>query len=316
MSHMIQNERSFKNDISEDFLLEQVEHFDNDTSVEEHSKIAEAYMGKWKRIMSVSKIIRCILLFATISFTAYILIASYISHTAWTQICIFTLISFFSSVFFSGVLILILKPLFYFLRKKAYKYHQKITEEEEFVYFKELTDIESYEHPYSSGVTEQDDKIRYLADKHKKAITEITESSINLRLWEMEKAKFDEWLWVIHAGEVILCAVLVIAVVFVVAWFMFKIIAIIYGMDGNERKYYRESHYDQTDKPSFFRLITSHWHKRVEYSKEIKMLKTRLAKNFSLKEDVLLQLEVHSITPPEILYAPYFEKYIKEGRAL
>lgn len=230
----------------------------------------------FEKIMHFSHVVRkvaCfILLFAAITG----LICALTLKKEWYFVILFTLGAFLTAVLLCGIGIFLLKPLFFFHRKKAKKLHQTLFEKEqeqqslELLFLDEnIPDPLPYEKAPLYLHNTNRIKLKTVFQRYRSLIQETNEAKQHLRVCLIEHQKNREWLWFGFALMILLLAVAIIIAIFALYFlfvflFITVFIALVVGWIASRREYYApipmpNSDYDpQSEHPSLLdRIFTA-----------------------------------------------------------
>lgn len=188
---------------------------------------------KWSKSMYFSRIMRSIALcFVAIS----MIVAWYKTYQTtdkwyWITLNIVSAIAIATLVI--GALFLILKPVFYFIRRRSKSLHNTITHIESEMLALELCLITKNIPSLKPKLTQQDyaklnerTDFKTLVKKYKEAIAETYECEKDFRIRSMNCAFISEWQWVAAAGTVIMAVIAII--VFFIGFMVFLALMVAY----------------------------------------------------------------------------------------
>ncbi len=215
------------------------------------------------------KILGFILLFATIVTGSYAMILG----KKWYLVILQILVSFCATALLCGILVFLLKPIFYFRRRKAKKLHQSMSEKESEQQALEMMLLDNNT-PDPIPIEKEplylknSNRIRLKSvfAKYRSLIREEVAAKQYLRACRIEHQKNREWLWFGFSLLLFaLAAAIILAMVALYFLLLFIglliVIALVVGWISSQREYYApirkpDTSYDpQPERPSFFEAI-------------------------------------------------------------
>ena len=230
-------------------------------------KVVTELFEQWKRFGNLSRVIRLIDVITSVVAAVGAGIYAYYSDKAWYMIALYVLGGFAAVTVVFGILILLMKPFFWWNRKKQKEVHAQITQLEEELKLMELSfartrpsDFSSY--PIGTITDAQEDLLQY----YQELTQQIYICGYQWRELEMDKARWDEWCRVISAGVVFMAiiALIISYIIFAVAVVFLIVYFAAVGLnnsdypcgyeDYEDHDYKRESLFDAISEASYGRL--------------------------------------------------------------
>ena len=294
---------------------------------EELTQPATKLYDKWHRLGSFSRVVRYAawIIVAVATVAAAIYFSVYSPDVAeWYAVLLATLCVTAISVLGCGLLVLLLKPFFWFNRKKAKKVHERLIEEEEAVL---SADILSVQQPLADYMCahlplQEDDDANFSAetvfDNYRDVTCDIYNNTIYLRELQMDKARWGEWCWVISACLVVIMAIAVavaIAALLVLIFVSLLLMAIDYYSGASD---YIHRDYDpdvSSKEPSLLRTFLSAFYGRfLRIAKAISNVKATVKNGIAQKIATKFLLQAKGVALPESVIVPYWPTLNKHRR--
>ncbi len=200
-----------------------------------HSKYVEKLQlqEKWNKSMYFSRIMRSIALGIVFIFIGAAWYKTAQTTDKWYWIALNIVSAIATAILVIGVIFLILKPIFYLVRRKSKALHNAITSIESEMLALELCLVNQNIPSLKAKLTQQDYErlnertdFKTLVMKYKETIAEAYACETDSRTRSMNCAIISEWQWVAAAGTVIMAAIAL--VVFYIGFVIFLAVMISY----------------------------------------------------------------------------------------
>ena len=234
--------------------------------------LAEDYekLEKKLRFSNLFRKILCfVLLIATVICGSYAIILG----KKWYLVLLLILAGFCATALLCGILVFLLKPVFYFRRRQGKKMHQYICEKEMEQQALELMLLDNNTPDPIPKETEplylknsNQIRLKTVFSKYRASIQEMVSAKQLLRACEIEHQKNREWLWfgfaliLIGLAVTVVLAILALYLLFVFL-FLTVLIALVVGWIASQREYYApmprtDTYYDpRPERPSLLEII-------------------------------------------------------------
>lgn len=222
------------------------------------------------------------------------------------------------SVFGCGLLLLILKPLFYHQRKSAVGVHNKIVQLEGAIQNIQYLLVMRQLYP---GAEPEDLPERNVEKKNNRFcsfLRNIHEASGNIRILDMEKDRYGEWAWVLSAAFLVFAAIallisyIIFAVLVAIFILWFAVDSVYKPTDYDYRETYYSPEYQEQESLASF-LFAPVFKKREQVIAALAGEKERIKKQFKKLEMFCLENPQYcSKTALPVL--PYWERYMQLGK--
>ncbi|MBO5019874.1 MAG: hypothetical protein J6D52_04335 [Clostridia bacterium] len=227
-------------------------------------------LKKWNRMGKFSSTMQLIGILFCLAAAGYFYYEAHVENLSWIMKIVGIAIGAASGVVAVGALFLILKPIFWMVRKKAKEKLPSIDEAEKELLLIKAMIIQHCEANHKTTYTKDNyQKLRSLKSSKElssewiKHQTNITELSAEVRSLSLDSDKYNEWKWVLSAVVVIIGAItfaVAITLFVVFIGIAITIIAAICSSNRRDRSYgYRNyNDYDYDDgikKESLFETI-------------------------------------------------------------
>lgn len=227
-------------------------------------------LKKWNRLGKFSATMQLIGILFCLAAAGHFYYEAHIENLSWIMKIVGIAIGAASGVVAVGALFLVLKPIFWIIRKKAKEKLPPIDEAEKELLLIKAMIIQHCEANHKITYTKDNyQKLRSLKSSKElssewiKHQTNITELSAEVRGLSLDSDKYDEWKWVLSAVVVIIGAItfaIAIALFVIFIGIAIAIIAAICSSNRRERSYgyrsYNDYDYDDgIEKESLFETI-------------------------------------------------------------
>lgn len=226
-------------------------------------KTYNQYFKEWKRLNSFSVIVQVIAVLCCIGTAIWALCSANNEGVSWLLKIFAVVIGAAGGVGIMGVLFLILKPVFWLIRKKAQEKLVSVDVLQEEVHLIKIMIIQHCDDEYlrsygnnSHNLSESKQTAQQLSFAWQEKQKLLLEKSILLRSVKLERNRYAEWMWVLSA---VVAVVAIIALI--IAYVLFILFIVIVGLiiffsDPDSSKSYRNnSDYDRENETLLERII-------------------------------------------------------------
>lgn len=288
---------------------------------EELTQQAAELYDKWKRLGSFSRAIRCVawivVVMAAIASAIYFsVISSEVSE--WYAILLATIFVTAISVVACGLIVLLLKPFFWYNRKKAKRIYERLIEAEETVLSSDILSVQTPTAEYMDAqpsIAQEDDSdfsIEAVFNNYQVSTCEVYNNTIYMRELQMDKAKWGEWCWVISACLVLIAVIAVaiaIAVLLVLLFISFLWILIDHYGGPSDYTYQDYDTDIPSKEPSLLRTFLSAFYGRfLKICEAVSKTKDATKNEIAQKSAMKLLLQAKGISLPNSIVLPYWPK--------
>ena len=225
-------------------------------------------LKKYKHLNNVSVIARVIGVLICLALAGYCFYTAKTENVSWFMKTISIIVGASGGVVVTGVLFLILKPVFWATRKSAKEKLPTIEKAEKELLLIKISIMNYCENNHKVSYTKENyekfkstEPSKQLVSKWIKHKTLIADKNVEQRIYNLESSKYSEWQWILSAVVVILAAVALAIAFAIFAVFIaiaIVVIAIICSSNSKDRSYsYQNDNYDDgmSKEPLFERIV-------------------------------------------------------------
>lgn len=265
---------------------------------------------KWKLMHNISVVARIIAVLVCIGTAIYGYYTAQLEEVSWFLKLLAIVIGAAGGVCIMGILFLLLKPIFWLIRKSAKNTLSAVDDLQRELYLIKHMIMQNCADNHKVSYTKEEYQARKGMKSSKQLSSEwlekqktILEKSIELRNAKLEGARFAEWQWVISAVVVAICAIaLIVSYILLALIVVIGIVVIaIASTRKNDDYYYRSplntyDEYEPEKQPFFDKIIEKLcgrvWAERDYYDEIVKEAKKEIKKANSESKEILSQLTV------------------------
>lgn len=221
------------------------------------------YFKEWKRLNSVSVIAQVIAVLCCIGTAMWALCSANNEGASWLLKIFAVVIGAAGGVGIMGVLFLILKPVFWLIRKKAQEKLVSVDVLQEEVHLIKIMIIQRCDDEYlrsygnnSHNLSESKQTAQQLSFAWQEKQKLLLEKSILLRSVKLERNRYAEWMWVLSAVVAVVAIIaLIIAYVLFILFIVIVGLIIFFSDPDSSKSYSNNSDYDRENETLLERII-------------------------------------------------------------
>ena len=221
------------------------------------------YFKEWKRLNSVSVIAQVIAVLCCIGTAMWAFCSANNEGGSWLLKIFAVVIGAAGGVGIMGVLFLILKPVFWLIRKKAQEKLVSVDVLQEEVHLIKIMIIQHCDDEYlrsygnnSHNLSESKQTAQQLSFAWQEKQKLLLEKSILLRSVKLERNRYAEWMWVLSAVVAVVAIIaLIIAYVLFILFIVIVGLIIFFSDPDSSKSYSNNSDYDRENETLLERII-------------------------------------------------------------
>lgn len=221
------------------------------------------YFKEWKRLNSVSVIAQVIAVLCCIGTAMWAFCSANNEGVSWLLKIFAVVIGAAGGVGIMGVLFLILKPVFWLIRKKAQEKLVSVDVLQEEVHLIKIMIIQHCDDEYlrsygnnSHNLSESKQTAQQLSFAWQEKQKLLLEKSILLRSVKLERNRYAEWMWVLSAVVAVVAIIaLIIAYVLFILFIVIVGLIIFFSDPDSSKSYSNNSDYDRENETLLERII-------------------------------------------------------------
>lgn len=221
------------------------------------------YFKEWKRLNSVSVIAQVIAVLCCIGTAMWAFCSANNEGVSWLLKIFAVVIGAAGGVGIMGVLFLILKPVFWLIRKKAQEKLVSVDVLQEEVHLIKIMIIQHCDDEYlrsygnnSHNLFESKQTAQQLSFAWQEKQKLLLEKSILLRSVKLERNRYAEWMWVLSAVVAVVAIIaLIIAYVLFILFIVIVGLIIFFSDPDSSKSYSNNSDYDRENETLLERII-------------------------------------------------------------